>query len=318
MNTATSPRQRKTKYRSRYGKYGYFFILPFFLVFVGFILFSIVFTFYISLHKWTGYTPMEFVGLKNYVRILTTDAYFLKSVLNTLILTLEFLPISIILGLVLAVLLFNRHIRAKRFYQVVNFLPYIVTPVAIGVLFSVLFDWSSGTINQVLLKLGIISEGINWLGRPFTARLVVSLLMIWRIFGYCMVVYLAGLTRIPSELYEAAEVDGASGLQRFFRITLPLLRPITQFLVITGIIMSLQMFDAPKILFGGNVLGPTSAGGPDRSVLTGVWYLYDVAFGRISGTPRFGLGSAVAYGLFVIIAFFSLLSFRLTKGTGED
>ncbi len=82
---------------------------------------------------------------------------------------------------------------------------------------------------------------------------------------------------------------------------------------ITGIIMSLQMFDAPKILFGGNVLGPTSAGGPDRSVLTGVWYLYDVAFGRVSGTPRFGLGAAVAYGLFVIIALFSILSFLLTR-----
>ncbi|MEK3916159.1 carbohydrate ABC transporter permease [Paenibacillus sp. FSL H7-0331] len=192
------------------------------------------------------------------------------------------------------------------------FLPYITTPVAIGFIFSYMFDWQSGILNQLLIQLNLVTEGVYWLQEPFIARCVIALMFIWRHLGYFMAIYLAGMTAIPQDIYEAAKVDGSSGTHTLFTITLPLLKNISVFLIVTSVIGGFQLFDEPKLLYGG--WAANSVGGPDNAALTVIWKFIDDTF--ISDN-RFGYGAAIAYSLFVIIIFFSMISYRITAGKGE-
>lgn len=294
----------------------YFFISPYVLFYLVFGLFPIVFSFYVSLTSWDGIGGKTFVGLANYTFLFSPDSYFFKSVGNTLLFVVITLPIQMILGLVLASLLYSRWVKWKSFFQLINFLPYIVTPVAVGLMFNLLFDWQAGFVNKVLLHFGWVEEGIYWLGEPAYARLVIVVMMVWKGFGYTMIFYLAGLANIPKDLHEAAQVDGASALRVFMQITLPLLKPVTAFIVITGIIGGFQLLEEPMLLLGGAGMGSSQAviGGPDRCCLTTVWNMYDTAFGS---TTRYGLGAAIAYGLCLIIAVFSFIGARFYKGGQE-
>src|SRR5690606_34050578 len=147
----------------------YLFALPFVLAYAVFQLFPVGYSFFLSLHEWNGIGEKTFIGLQNYVDLFTRDPLFYKSIFNTVLLMLMSLPVMIILGLLMAYMTFNL-LKGKRFFQTVNFLPYITTPVAIGFLFSFLFDWQTGTVNEVLVRLGILSEKYYWLQEPFTAR----------------------------------------------------------------------------------------------------------------------------------------------------
>jgi len=292
----------------------YIFTLPFIILYFTFNIYPIMFSLYTSFTSWDGIGTMTFVGLKNYSRLLTKDPYFFKSIWNTIVIMLEALPLCIILGLLLAVFLFSLK-KWKRVFQTVNFLPYVTTPVAIGLIFALQFDWTTGVINKVLLSAGLIHTEINWLGNPQLARVVVALMVIWKNIGYIMVIYLSGLSTVPAELYEAAKVDGASAVQNFFKITIPMIRPITVFIVITSLIGGLQMFDEPSLLFTGTVSGASAAGGPDRSCLTAVWNFYDVTF---KSTTQFGYGSAIAYSIFMIIIIFSVINFIILNRGDEE
>jgi multiple sugar transport system permease protein/cellobiose transport system permease protein len=183
-------------------------------------------------------------------------------------------------------------------------------------MFNLLFDWQAGFINKILLHFGLVDEGIYWLGDPLYARMVIIVMLFWKGFGYTMIFYLAGLANIPKDLHEAAQVDGASGFRTFTSITLPLLQPVTVFIVITGIIGGFQLLEEPMLLLGGSGMGSSTAviGGPDRCCLTTVWNMYDTAYGS---TTRYGLGAAIAYGLCVIIALFSFLGARFYRGEQE-
>lgn len=294
------------------GMWPYLFALPFVLAYAVFQLFPVGYSFFLSLHEWNGIGEKTFIGLQNYVDLFTRDPLFYKSIFNTVLLMLMSLPVMIILGLLMAYMTFNL-LKGKRFFQTVNFLPYITTPVAIGFLFSFLFDWQTGTVNEVLVRLGILSEKYYWLQEPFTARVVIALMIIWRNLGYFMTIYLAGMTAIPQDVYEAARVDGSTGFHTFRKITLPLLRNITVFLVVTSVINGLQLFDEPKLLYGGWSSSP-SVGGPENAALTVIWKFVDDSF--ISNT-QFGYGSAIAYALFMLIIIFSIASYRLTAGKGD-
>jgi multiple sugar transport system permease protein/cellobiose transport system permease protein len=184
--------------------------------------------------------------------------------------------------------------------------------VALGLLFKLLFDWKYGTVNRLLMFLGISKEGINWFGTAQAAPLVIIFLIIWKYTGYYMAIFLAGLSSVPEELYEAAIVDGAGKPAIFFRITIPMLRPILTFAGITSLIGGLQIFDEPYMMF--NTFGATTFGGPDRSVLTIVWNFYDVAF---RNQFRMGYGSAIAFLLFLIIVVVTAASTRLIGGKEE-
>ena len=307
--TAATENIKYKKRKMRVDKlWPYIFVLPFILLYALFNLYPIIYSFFISLTNWDGISEKTFIGFKNYFSIFTSDPYFFKSIWNTVLIMLQSTPFVIIFGLILAAFMFNLSVGRQAF-QTITFLPYITTPVAIGFIFAFLFDWQTGIINNILIHTGLLKEGVNWLGDARYARLVVAIMIIWKYTGYHMVVYLSGLSSISPELYEAAKVDGSSQLNTFFRITVPLLQPITVFLVITDIIGGLQMFDEPSLMFSGWI-GGGAAGGPERSCLTAIWNFYDVTF---KSTSRFGYGAAIAYSLFMIIIIFSFAGFKLTN-----
>jgi len=282
----------------------YLFVSPFFLLFAAFSLFPILFTLYISLTEWNGTGTAVFVGLRNYADVLG-DSRFYQALGNTLLFMVMIIPAQIVLALIVSVILTSGKVPFVSAFRLANFLPYITTSVAIGLIFSILFDWQYGAVNALLMKLGIVSEPVNWLGEPGPARFVVSLVTVWKYFGYTAVLFLAGMTSISRQLYEAAELDGANRLRQFFSLTLPMLRPVMVFVVLTTMIGCFQIFDEPFMLF--STFSSSVVGGPEGSSLTGTWLIYDTVFGS---TFRFGYGSAIAYVLFMIIALISIVTFK--------
>ncbi|ETI67522.1 carbohydrate ABC transporter permease [Neobacillus vireti] len=279
-------------------QFGFYFVVPYFITFLIFGLTPIIYSLYLSFMKWDGFSDPVFVGLANYTRLLQ-DTFFLKSIGNTLIIWVLSIVPQLILALILAMILNEKFIRGKHFFRAVFYFPNIVTPVTLGVLFSLMFDWQTGSVNKLLMGIGLIDDPVNWFNSPWLARLIVAGVIMWQYFGFNMLVFIAGLQSIPHELYEAAEVDGASRWDIAIKITLPLLKPVLLFTFITSIIGGLQLFDAPLML--GN--------GPDNSTLTMVMYLYQTAFKNFD----YSYGAAIAYAIFVIILIFSLISIKFSK-----
>lgn len=292
----------------------YLFALPFVIIFLVFNLFPIIYSFFLSLHSWNGIGEKTFVGISNYIRIFTVDKLFLKSVGNTALIMLFSTPISIFGGLVLAYLLFNLK-KGKRIIQTINFFPYITTPVAIGFIFSYLFDYQGGYVNQLLTSVGIMGEKYYWLNNVWSSRMVVILMIIWRNLGYFMTIYLAGMTAISSDVYEAAQIDGATKWQTFFRVTVPLLKNTSIFLALTSIISGLQLFDEPYQLFAGWTAGIVNVGGPSYSVLSVIWKFYDDSF---KSNSMLGYGAAVSFALFLIIFIVSMIQIKFMYRKGND
>ncbi len=288
-------------------KWPYIMCLPFLAAYGLFMLFPMCYSFYLSLFDYNGIAGKTFVGFKNYITLLTKDRLFWKSFLNTILITCMQLPVNLILGLVAAFLLYRIY-RGRRFFQVVNFLPYITTPVAIGFIFSYIFGWNSGILNQLLVKIGLLQENFYWLQTEWSSRVIVALMIVYRNFGYCMMIYLSGMTAISSDLYEAAEIDGAGKWQTFRYVIVPMLKNVTTFLLITSLIGAFQTFDEPVQLYSGWAASSKSVGGPNNAVLTILWKFYDNSFGS---STRMGYGAAIAYLLFVVIGFFTLLSYYL-------
>ena len=285
---------------------GYFFIAPYFIVFLTFTLYPILYTFKLSFMSWDGFGEQQFIGLANYQRLLQ-DQMFIKSIGNTIFIALLAMIPQMVFGLVLAFLLNQKKLRGSNFFKTVFYFPNLVTAVSLGVLFSLLFDWKAGSVNQVLMTLHIIKDPINWKGSPLLSQLIVALVLFWQYFAYYTIIFTAGIRGIPYELFEAAEVDGASKVQTFFKIVLPLMRPIMTFAFVTSIIGGLQIFDLPYT-FGG------AMGGTKASLLTMVMYMYNIAFTNLD----YGYGAAISYGLFVIIVVFSIIFMKYTTGKKEQ
>ena len=295
----------------------YIFIAPFFIIYLAFSLYPVLYSFFVSLHRWDGIGEKAFIGFQNYITLFTRDKLFLKSIGNTFLIMSVPLPLLVIGGIILAVLINSRFVRGKRVLQTVNFLPYLTAPVAVGILFGLMFDQQMGIVNAILKGLGIVDNGLFWLGEGALARIVVMLLCTWKYMGYYMILFLAGITGISSDIYEAAYIDGASSVQTFFKITLPLLRNTTIFVVIQGMIGSLQLVEDPMTLLTGWITGGQSpvAGGPDRSVLTMMWYMYDTGFGT---NMNYGYACSVAYAIFMMIAIAALIINQVLDKRGND
>lgn len=294
----------------------YVFAAPYFILYLAFNLFPIIFTFFISLTDWTGLNDRHFVGLANYAELITADPNFWKAISNTLILYCGFFPLNMILGLILAVCLHSTLTKGRRFLQIAYFLPYITTPVAIGLIFSLLFDKTTGLVNRILLALIPSFSAIDWLGTPVLVKVLVIIIVFWRYGGYYCIFYMAGISNISPDLYEAADIDGANAFQKFFRITVPQLRSTIFFLFITQTIGSLQILEEPMLLVTNWTNGGvTVVGGVDRTVLTAVWYLYDTSFVT---TNNFGKGSAVSYLLFLVIAILTFLFMTITRRKNQE
>ena len=240
---------------------------------------------------------LKFVGLDNYIRLFQ-DPVFIQAVTNTLIYLLIQVPIMTLLALFIAVLLNNKHLKFKGIFRTAIFLPCVTSLVAYSVLFKSLFA-TEGLFNQLLLSIHLINEPIMWLTDPFWAKVTIIIAITWRWTGYNMIFYLAGLQNIDSSIYEAAEIDGASGFTSFFKITAPLLKPIILFTTILSTNGTLQLFD--------EVVNLTN-GGPANATITISQYIYNLCF---KYTPDFGYASAVSYSIVIMVAVLSFIQFNV-------
>ncbi|GIO29472.1 cytochrome c biogenesis protein [Paenibacillus albilobatus] len=302
--SSMQPMGRKTGLASEIWKHRkeYLAISPFYILFAVFGLFPILFSMYLSFQKWDGIGEMTFNGLNNY-RFMVTDPEFWKAVGNTLLIWIYSTIPMLFFALIVAFLLNASFVKFRTFFRIGYFLPNVTSLVAVAIVFSTLFSNNYGLLNYLLSLFGI--SPVEWLNKTWGIQLAVSVMVIWRWVGYNAIIYLAGLQSIPTVLYEAAKIDGATGVQAFFRITIPNLRPIILFTVITSTIGGMQIFTESQVLVGND--GGVSGGG-----LTIVLYLYREAFVN----NYFGYGSAVGWGMFILIALFSIFNWRVVQGGG--
>lgn len=274
------------------------FLLPSFVGFCIFVFGAVVISFILSFLQWDMLTEAKFIGLQNYMRLLTQDKTFHLVLKNTIIFVLGTVPTRVILGLLFALILV-RNIPARSFFRAAIFLPVIIPTVAAAMVFRWIFNADFGLLNEFLYNIGF-SNLPRWFSDPSWAMNAVIILSVWKDVGFSTVLFMAGLQGIPSSLYEAAWLDGANKWKSFIHITLPLLSPTTFFVIVINVISSFQVFDQAYVLTGG---------GPGNATNTIVYYIYNNAFQWF----RMGYASAVAWLLFAIIFFATLIQFRYQK-----
>lgn len=284
---------------ARHKKYikGYLFLLPNFFGFFLFMFVPIIMGFGISLTDYDGFQKMNFVGFQNYINMFK-DSYFLVSLRNNFLYTIVTVPATIVLAILLAVAL-NTGIKGCSAFKAFYYFPSISSMVAVGIVWSVLFNPMSGPINGFLSGIGMENPP-KWLASTSMALWAVMIVAVWKQVGYYMVMLLAGLQSIPKQLYEAAQIDGANAVVRFFKITLPMLSPVTFMVTILTIISSFQVFDLINVM---------TKGGPGYATNVLVYRIYQEGFKYM----RYGYASAMAYFLFLIIMIVTLIQFRGQK-----
>lgn len=275
----------------------YLFLLPFFVIFAAFMLYPIVDTLYLSFMHWAS-NGSTWVGLKNYQLILT-DTQFWTSMMNDAFVLLIQVPVMLFLATLVASALHSNGLRFKWLFRLVIFFPVLVDAVTYSISFQIIFNTHFGILNYLLHFLGF--GLINWIGNPWLARLAIFMVVTWRWTGYNAIILLSGLQSVSTDIYESAHVDGAGRMTTFFRITIPMLKPILLFCAILSTVGTLQLFAEPYIITGG---------GPGNSTETPILYLYTVGFQNFN----FGLASAGTYILTTIIAILSFIQIRASKG----
>ncbi|MFN3327581.1 MAG: carbohydrate ABC transporter permease [Fervidobacterium pennivorans] len=288
---------------SVWDKWGWIFVSLMMAGVILFIFYPIVYSLYLSTFSTRGFLK-TFVGFGNYTKLFR-DTYFILSLKNILTILVIQVPIMLFLALIFATLLNDPKVKFKAIYRTALFLPAVTSLVAYTVIFRVMFS-NDGLVNHVLMTIGLIKEPIRWLLDPFWAKVTLIIALTWRWTGYNMMFYLAGLQNIPIEVYEAAEIDGATKTVQFFKITIPLLKPIILFTTITSTIGTLQLFDEPMNLAAGVVTG--SSVGPGNSLLTPSVYIYNVCF---KYSPNFGYASAISYIIVIIAAVLAIIQFKV-------
>lgn len=298
--------EKKMRRRHRWGQFDfkyspYLYVSPFFILFALVGLFPLIYTFVVSINDWDLLGGAgEWVGLDNYVAEISSPLFW-NSLFNTFsIFLLSAIPQLLVATFIAAIL--DQNIRAKTFWRMSMLIPYVVTPVAVTLIFSSAFDEKYGLINNLLQTINI--DPVAWKSEVIPSHLAIATMVNWRWTGYNALILLAAMQAVPRELHESAAIDGAGSLRRFFAITLPSIRPTMIFVVITATIGGLQIFTEPKLF------NPSSSvpGGPEREYQTTVLYLWDLAFNR----GDFGRASAVAWMLFLIIILIGLINFFLS------
>ncbi len=298
MNTALATPTGSTQKLRRLRWYSwerlapYLFVSPFFILFAIFGAFPILFSLWISFHDWQGLKPGAFVGLANYMTLFT-DVQFHKALVNTVIIGFIFIPLMLVLALSFAALL-NRKIRLRGLYRTGLFLPVVTSLVVVGLMFGYFFGSTYSPLGNLLAYFGIEFKGL--LGVPWFIKPTIVVMLLWRWTGYNMMIMLAGLQSIPDELYDAGKIDGASGMQSFFYITVPMMQRVIVFSAILSTIGTFNLFDEVFMVAG-------AAGGVQQAgLVTGVM-IYRTAF----QTYKFGYASAIAYMVALIIVALSLI-----------
>jgi len=294
---ATTASGKIRKLRRRNTLIGWSFILPNFAGFALLTLVPMAGALVLAFMEWDSFSPPEWVGLDNFERMLGDQTFWI-ALGNTAYYALGHIPLTMAASLGLALLL-NRRLRGLGFFRTAMFFPYVTSLVAVAVVWNMLFNPTAGPINQFLELLGV-ADPPGWTSSSAWAMPAVIITSVWRDMGYYMVLYLTGLQAIPTEYYEAAEVDGANAWQRFWNITLPSLRPTTFFVLVMITISSFKVFDLIVVM---------TDGGPGRAttVLSQLIYREGIV------ENRFGYSSAIALALFVIVLAFTAAQFTLQK-----
>jgi len=251
---------------------------------------------YLSLHRGIA-NNLTFNGINNYLRLMQ-DNQFKRAVGNVFIYFIVQVPIMLLFAIILASILNSKNLPGKDIFRTLVFLPCAISLAAASIIFKSIYSLD-GLANFVLMGLKIIREPINWLTDPFWAKAVIIFVITWRWTGYNTIFYLAGFQNIPPEVYEAARIDGANVVQQFFRLTLPLLKPVIIFTSIISTNGTLQIFDEPRIITNG---------GPANATLSISQYIYNMSF---VNNPQFGYAAAASYTILFMVAFLSLIQLKL-------
>jgi multiple sugar transport system permease protein len=292
------PKYKTTKREIKETIKGYLFILPWIIGFMAFTLYPMVFSLYSGFTFYDITSIQKWIGLKNYISIFTRDEYFIIALKNTAYYVAFSVPLAIAFSLFLALLL-NTKVWGVKFFRTVYYLPSVLSGVAVTLLWMWIFNPSNGLANSFLNLVGI--EGPSWFQDPAWSKPALIIMRLWHVGG-SMIIFLAALQDVPRTLYEAAEIDGATGFRRFWHITVPMISPTILFVMITGINGAFQIFDGPFIISGGT-------GGPANSTLFYNLYLYNKAFLEL----QMGYASALAWVLFVIIMIFTGIQMYVSK-----
>ncbi|SET10614.1 carbohydrate ABC transporter permease [[Clostridium] polysaccharolyticum] len=315
MAGSNKSNKRKTV---EYGRYGYFFIAPFFIVYAAFQLWPLLYTIGLSFCElftdpmWNQTVGPNFNGIANYKEVLFSDegkfldTYTINALWNTILMWfINFIP-QIVLALILAAWFTDTKVKLKGqgAYKVMVFMPNIITAATISVLFYSLFNFPKGPVNISLQELGVLKEPFNFLNSKWAARLIIAFINFWMWYGNTMIVLIAGILGISPSLFEAARVDGANAMQIFFKITLPLLRPILLYTLVQSAVGGLQMYDIPKLLTqSGN-------GDPDYTTRTITMYIQSMSQ---TGSKQIGKAAASSMVLFAVTLIISLVMFYVMR-----
>lgn len=270
-------------------RFAYLSLSPAVLLFAGFLFFPIVFVFYMSLQDWGLIGAPHFVGLENYVNLFQDDLFWV-SLRNTLIYSLS-VPVKVALALILAIML-NQKVKGLKLFRMAYFLPVVLSLVVVALVWEWMFNANYGFVNYLLSSMGWPRQ--HWLTDPHYAMLVLIVVSIWKGLGYNLVIFLAGLQGIPRDVYEAAAIDGTSAVQRFWYITVPLIKPTTWFVFLITLIGDFKVFDLAYVMTGG---------GPGNSTTVFVQYIYNMAFQNF----HMGYAAAASVVFFAILFVFSMV-----------
>jgi multiple sugar transport system permease protein len=291
----TSPRRRIASVREAVT--AYVFVAPNLLLLALFLFVPLGWAVLLSFQDAKSFGPATWIGLDNY-RTLFDDPVFWQVLRNTIVFTVATVPTSVAIGLVLAALL-NKALPARGLLRTIIYLPIVISGLVTSLIGLLMFDEGVGILNGITRQLGI--GEISWQTDGTLAMVSVVLMTLWTRIGFAMVIYLAGLQDIPEDMYEAATLDGASGVRQFFHITVPMLRPATLFLVVINVIWSFQIFDVVYVMTNG---------GPGYSTSMLVTYAYDEGFGP---SRDFGYGATIGVVLFVLTLIFTAVQLRARR-----
>lgn len=287
----------KSDYYARERRAGYLFVLAPVLQFVLFALGPLLFSLYAGFTDWTSIGTPTFIGFGNF-KEMVADTNFWKAIYNTVFMMIG-IPIGLIIALALA-LAMNRKVFGAKTFRVIYYIPVISSIAAVSILWRWVYNGDYGLLNQILSVFGI--DGPNWLNNETTVKPAIMAMTVWKGLGMSMLLYLAGIQSIPKDYNEAAQIDGANAFQIFKNITIPMLKPVTFYMIITGIIGGSQMFIEPSIMVDN--------GGVNYSAATIVYYLWDKAFKNY----QVGYACAVGWVLAIFIFAITFIQFKYTSG----
>jgi len=284
-------------------------VLPCVAMLLIFSIYPLFWAFRYMFFEYDGFNPATYIGLDNFVRLFTRDKQFWSSVVNTLIFTFGKLIVTLPLSLVLAVIL-NQKLRFRGTLRAIFFMPTIISTAVISLVFYLMFNSYNGIVNNMLKSLGLIDQPVEWLGIKY-AMLTAILVAIWGAVGNYMVLFLAGLQGIPNDLYESASIDGATKIQQFFKITVPMLGPVLQIIVMLAIVNTLKGYESIMVL---------TAGGPAGKTEVMYLYIYKLFFPVSEGeavVQQYGYGSAVGFVAAVIVGCITGLYLYMSKKSSQ-